>query len=67
MMNLESYSQNIQLHTHMFLCDVPTTIQGTLLNNFFKNCGWHVNDDQSNTNMVFWMNFIHDQAMLNEF
>jgi hypothetical protein len=63
-MNLETL--NPKPHTHMFLCDVPT-IQGPFLKQFFKNCGWNVNDDQSIQNMVFWMNFIHEQAMLNEF
>jgi hypothetical protein len=34
-MNLESYGENIQLHTHMFLCDVPTTIQGNFVTQIF--------------------------------
>jgi hypothetical protein len=51
-----------------FLSDVPITIQGTLLNIFLKIVDEMWNDDQSITNMdVFWMNFIHEQAMLNEF
>jgi len=36
LMNLETL--NPKLHTHMFLCDVPT-IQGTFVKQFFKNCG----------------------------
>jgi len=41
--------------------------KGLLLNNFFKIVDENVNDDQSIEKLVFWINFIHEQAMLNEF